>query len=89
MKKSTINIIKKVGFNPDDFTTESPQSLIGRVVMVDPKYYGNEQSNLLWEVTGGFGAELGARGSAIFATRLADNVKSRIDRYDLIAVRKV
>ena len=85
MKTSTITKLKKVGLNPKEFTTESPQSLIGKTVVGDPKIFGNIKEKLLFEVTGGFGAELGLSGTALFVTRLSDGLKFRIERYEIIA----
>jgi hypothetical protein len=88
MKPSTVKKIKELGLNPDEFTTEAPEDLTGRVVLVDPKLYGKSADRCLFKATGGFGCHLGCRGSCIFSQRIADGLEGRIERYEVIAVRK-
>jgi hypothetical protein len=90
MRPSTVKTLKSIGLNPDEFTTEYPQSLVGHVVVGDPKaFFTKDKDSLLFEVTGGFGAELGAIGSALFVKRVSDGQEGRIERHDIIAMKKV
>ena len=81
MKASTVKLLKKAGLDPKEFTSESPQSLVGRTVA-----YKDWKSAHVAVVTGGFGAERDARGSAVFI-RTPEGHNTRIERYDLLAVK--
>ena len=88
MKESTVKNLKKSGLNPDEFTSESPQSLVDRIVVADPKTFGFSKDKVLFKVTGGFGANLSCRGTALFVKREFDGAEGRIERYDIVAVKK-
>jgi hypothetical protein len=87
MKQSTVKKLKQMGLNPKDYTVESPESLVGHIVVTDPGKETTPETNL-FKVTGGFGAEMGCRGTGVFVTRISDGVEGRVERYQIIARKK-
>jgi hypothetical protein len=86
MKESTVKAIKALGLDPNDFSTENV-NLKGRIVLANPKDFGNNKDNCLFRATDGFGCNPELIGRAVFVERLSDGQKGRIDRSDVIAVQ--
>ena len=66
----------------------SNESMVGKIVLVrkdffSPKY---REGDRRFRVSGGFGAEPGKIGRAVFGTFLSDGEEARIDRGDVAGI---
>ena len=71
----------------------SNESMVGKVVLLHKSYFGNaayvksqggiDKVDRRFKVSGGFGAEPGKIGRAVFGTFLSDGEEARVDRGDI------